>query len=73
METWNRLTDVRMDGSGRDRMKEDEEIIQRTYIYSQWTQTTVVKVWGTERKTGYIYNSADIKKHTQYFHVGFFF
>ena len=42
MDTWNRLAADRGGaGGGRHWMKEGEEIGQRTYLHTPWTQTTV--------------------------------
>ena len=35
MESWNRLTALRVEG-GEDRLKEDEGISQRTYMKDRW-------------------------------------
>lgn len=76
MYTWYRLTDVREEVGGVNGMKEDEELIQRTYMHTPYmgTDNKVVKAtgregqdlcgWGTkEGQIGYICNHVKSKKH----------
>lgn len=75
MYTWYRLTDVRGEVGGVNRMKEDEQISQRMYMHTPYigTDNKVVKVigregqdlggWRTkEGQKGYICNNVRSKK-----------